>query len=117
MAANGNNTQINPPVAFPKSLASGATYDSGVFSSPGPSISIGYLAAGAPSYTFTRYLDAAKLLPVAAATTGTGTGGTATALSVNDGKAWLYGDLAITDTSSATNAITAAQIVVCQGGH
>ena len=117
MAGLGINIQINPPTPFPAAIAGNATYDSGVFMSPGPSISIGYKAAGATSYTFTRYLDAAKTLPATAAATGTGTGGTAKVISVNDGVAWLYGDLTITDTSGVANAISSATIVVCEGGH
>jgi hypothetical protein len=117
MSGLGTNIQINPPVPFPASLAASAVYNSGVFASPGPAISFGYLAAGNTSYSFQRYLDGAKKLPVGSAVTGTGTGGTATVDKVNDGVAWLYGVLTITDTSGAANAITASAIVVCQGGH
>lgn len=113
----GSNFQITPPSGTPTSIAANGTYYSGVFQSPGPGVSVGYKAAGATSYSAQRYLDAAKALPIGAAITGTGTGGTAVVFDVNDGVPWLYFDFTITDTSSATNAVSAFAVVASMTGH
>jgi len=113
----GTNIKLQPAIAVPASIAASGTYDSGLFQCPGPGISVGYKCAGATSYSAQRYLDSAKVLPVGAAIAGTGTGGTATTFNINDGVPWLYFEFIITDTSSATNAISALAIVASSAGH
>lgn len=117
MSGFGSNVTLTPPGGVPTSIAASGTYTSGVFQCPGPGISVGYKAAGATSYAAQRYLDSAKALPVGSAITGTGTGGTATVFNVNDGVPWLYINFTITDTSSATNAVSAFAVVVSMTGH
>lgn len=117
MSGFGSVVSINPPIKFPTTIAPSATYNTGVFQVPGNNAGIGYLAAGATSWTFQRYLDGGKALPIDAGTTGTGSAATSVIIESNDGKAWGFGVLTVTDTSGAPNAISAFQIVVVQGGH
>lgn len=116
--AYGSNYIIQPPNAVPATLAASGVYDTGVFSVPGPGVSVGVVSSQGGTLTVQRYLDLAKALPVGAAATATITANVAAVVSVNDGVPYQCVDVTVSNSSGTTAATISAFAIIASGtGH
>lgn len=115
--AFGVNTSVNPTNAFPTSLASGATYTTGIQPLAGVGISFCAQTTSGGTISIQRYLDGAGSVAVGTTLSQTMSAGTTACIAVNDGLPALYFQGSIAGTGGATAATISATGIVVTGAY
>lgn len=103
----GPVAQVAPALTPPGTLAASATYQTGVLPANGyKSISFGAKLSQAGSISLQRYLDSAGTIPIGAAVTATLSANTPNWVNINDGAAFTYFQVTVTNTSGSTATLS-----------